>query len=163
DGDANDRLIYAYDAGTDAVTQLTGASAYVADRVALSAQVLAMSIPEGQQSPPVDDDGNAANSNTVLGVVSTTNLTSQPAIVPVDVVGPSNSGNAVPSLGLSALDICAGGVNDGNSCQANGDCPGGTCGGVVVFGSFEGVRGLAGEDLNGDGDTGDVVIGVYYA
>ncbi|MCC6765732.1 MAG: beta-propeller fold lactonase family protein, partial [Deltaproteobacteria bacterium] len=158
DSDTDDRLVYAYDAATDTVTQLTNVSAFAADRVALSAQVLALEIPEGSQTPPVDLDGNG-QFNSVVGVVPTSALVSPPQIVPVNV----STLSGVP-IGIAATDVCSSGSSTGDACQTDGDCPGGTCQGVVVFGAGEGVRvgfGFVGTDLNGDGDIHDDVPGIY--
>ena len=109
-------LVGLYDAATDTSQSLDSLTA-IADRLALSSQILAVAAPESRVG---DADGDGNTSEDTLLVVPTANPNAAPTIVGVD------------ALDLGATDICEGGTNAGDACVTSADCAGGSCVGVAV-------------------------------
>ncbi len=127
---------YLYDAATDTVTEIGGGSTGPVRRIALSENLIAMTViqPSGFVPP-----------FTTLAVVPT----SAPASAPV------MAGTFASDIDVT--DLCSAGSNANQPCRVDGDCPGGTCTGVVVMLTEEYLAGM----LNDDDDDADAVVQVY--
>ncbi len=151
--DPEQRTVTLYDAVTKQTT--TGVADGVGDvrRVALSAQILALSVPEASLGKDGNDDGDLLDD--VLVVVPTSDPTGKPTIVPAE------------ATDVGATDVCAGGTSAGAACTTDADCAGGKCRGVAVvitneahFGEVPGPPPPE-ADLNGNGIASDLVLQLY--
>lgn len=106
-----------YDAASDALLELHPASAF-GNKVALSAQILAVAAPEKVFVGNADSDGTIDEDTLVVASLATP--AAPPAVVGVD------------AIEVGATDVCVGGAFAGDACDGDGDCPGGACRGVAV-------------------------------